>query len=60
MTQNSRHRNRAKPDRRVWVFSELTPDLAPKTIARILAGAALQAAEDAKRLDGGRAEGDEQ
>ena len=59
MTQNSRRRNQAKPDRRVWVFSELTGDLSPRTIARILAGAALQAADDAKRLDGQPSEGDD-
>lgn len=60
MTRNNRRRNQPKPERRVWVFSELTPDLAPSTIARILAGAALRDAEAAKRAGGDRTEGDEQ
>jgi hypothetical protein len=48
MSRNYRRRPLKKPERRVWVFSELNPDLTPKDIARILASAALEAAEAAK------------
>lgn len=53
MSQSYRRNPKKKSDRRVWLFSELNPDLTPKEVARILASAALEAAEAAKATSRG-------
>lgn len=48
MTKRIRQKAKRNSSRRVWIFSEPNPDLTPDDLARILARAALQAAERAK------------
>lgn len=48
MTTRIRRNAKNNSSRRVWIFSEPNPDLTPDDLARILARAALQAAERAK------------
>jgi hypothetical protein len=44
MSRKSQRRYRKRPDRRVWVFSELNHDLRPEQIANILTAAGLEQA----------------
>lgn len=44
MSRESQRRYRKRPDRRVWVFSELNHDLRPEQIASILTAAGLEQA----------------
>lgn len=44
MSRKSQRRYRKRPDRRVWVFSELNHDLHPEQIAHILTAAGLEQA----------------
>lgn len=44
MSRKSQRRYRKRPDRRVWVFSELNHDLRPEQIANILTTAGLEQA----------------
>lgn len=44
MSRRSHRRYRKRPDRRVWVFSELNHDLRPEQIANILTAAGLEQA----------------
>ncbi|GAA3830469.1 hypothetical protein KACC15558_11050 [Brevibacterium ammoniilyticum] len=44
MSRKSQRRYRKRPDRRVWVFSELNHDLRPEQIAHILTAAGLERA----------------
>lgn len=44
MSRKFQRRYRKRPDRRVWVFSELNHDLRPEQIAHILTAAGLEQA----------------
>lgn len=44
MSRSPKRRYRKRPDRRVWVFSELNHDLRPEQIAKILTAAGLEQA----------------
>ena len=44
MSHIPKRRYRKRPDRRVWVFSELNHDLRPEQIAKILTAAGLDQA----------------